>query len=115
MTKNKNPIQDIYKKTIKFCFLVLFLNLAVNCAGVPPKEEYVLALTALENAKKAQVDKLQPKLSYRSKKFYELALKYYEERNYTKAKEYFIKTRFIAEKAELRARIKKYKNGEIVL
>lgn len=95
-------------------FLVILLSL-ISCAGVPPKEDYVFALTALENAKKAQVDKLEPKLDYQAKKLYELALKFYEERNYTKAKEYFIKTRYVAEKAEIRARVKKYKNGEIVL
>ncbi len=95
-------------------FFVFFLAL-ISCAGVPPKEDYVFAITALENAKKAQVDKLEPKLDYQSKKLYEIALKFYEERNYTKAKEYFIKTRIIAEKAETKARIKKYKNGEIVL
>ncbi len=101
------PIQALF-------FFVFFLTLTF-CAGVPPKEDYVLALTALENAKNAQADKLEPKLSYQSKKLYEKALNFYQERNYTQAKEYFIKARFVAEKAELRARIKKYKNGEVVL
>lgn len=100
---------------IQALFFYALITGFVACAGVPPKNEYVLALTAIENAKKAQADRLEPKLSYQYKKLYEKALNFYEERNYNKAKEYFIKSRFLAEKAEVRARVKKYKNGEIVL
>ncbi len=85
------------------------------CAGVPPKNEYVLAITAIDNAKRAQAERLEPKLSFQYKKTYEKALNFFDERNYDKAKEYFIKSRFLAEKAEVRARVKKYKKGEIVL
>ena len=95
-------------------FYVLSAGL-ISCAGVPPNNEYVLSLTALENAKRAQAEQLEPKLSYQSKQLYEKALSYYQERNYEKAKEFFIKSRFLAEKAEVRARIKKYKKGEIIL
>lgn len=102
-------------KHIRALFFYVLLLILSSCAGVAPKDEYVLSFTALENAKKAQADKLEPRLSYQSKKLYEKALKFYEERNYSKAKEYFIKSRFLAEKAELKARVKKYKNGEIIL
>ena len=96
-------------------FYVLIAAALVSCAGTPPKDEYVLTYTALENAKRAQADKLESKLSYQANKLYEKALNFYQERNYDKAREYFIKSRFLAEKAEERARIKKYKSGEIVL
>lgn len=99
-------------KALFFCVLIIML---ASCAGTPPKDEYVLTLTALENAKKAQADKLESKLSFQAQKLYEKALNFYEERNYDKAREFFMKSRFLAEKAELRARIKKYKSGEIVL
>jgi hypothetical protein len=96
--------------------LFLFcLSLFAACAGVPPHSEYVIALTALENAKKTNSDKLEPDLTFQSKKYFDIAVNFYKERNYSKAKQYFLKSRFIAEKAEVRARIKKYKNGEVVL
>ncbi len=96
-------------------FFFSFAFSLISCAGLPPKDEYVLTVTALENAKRAQADSLEPKLSYQAKMLYEQALRYYNERNYDKARELFMKSRFIAEKAELRARVKKYKKGEIVL
>jgi hypothetical protein len=102
-------------KIIQALFFYVFCISIISCAGTPPKDEYVLSFTALENAKRAQADKFEPKLSYQSKKLYEKALNFYEERNYSKAKEYFIKSRFLAEKAEVRARVKKFKNGEVVL
>lgn len=108
----------IIKRAMNLLQALFFFSLAfslISCAGAPPKNEYVLTLTALENAKRAQADRLEPKLSYQSKMLYEKALNFYKERNYDKAKEYFIKSRFLAEKAELRARIKKYKKGEIIL
>lgn len=100
---------------LRALFFYVLLASLISCAGVPPNNEYVLSLTALENAKRAQADQLEPKLSYQSKKLYEEALGYYQERNFEKAKEFFIKSRFVAEKAEVRARIKKYKKGEIIL
>lgn len=102
-----------YIQALFFSIFVLSINL-ISCAGTPPKEEYVLSLTALENARKAESNKLAPKLLYRADLFYEKALNLYEERNYSKAKEYFDKSRYYSENAELKARIIKYKKGEFL-
>lgn len=100
---------------INQALFLFFLLSFTACAGVPPHSEYVIALTALENAKKTSAEKFEPDLTFQSKKYFDIAVNFYKERNYSKAKQYFLKSRFIAEKAEVRARIKKYKNGEVVL
>lgn len=95
-------------------FYVFLLGLS-SCAGTPPKKEYILSYAALNNAKEAEAEKLSSNLMLKAKKLYKLALSYYQEREYSKAKQYFNLSRIYSEKAELRARVIKYKKGEVLL
>lgn len=103
-------------RTVLTQFFCLFSAIGLtSCAGKPPLTEYVLSNVALDSAKEAEASKLAKKLFYKSQALYNEALRFYEERQYNKAKELFNESRYWAEKAQLKARVIKHKKGEAFL
>lgn len=97
---------------IKYLVLFLLLFTMNACVGLPPIEEYNLAHLAINTAKAAGGEKYNPGIINQAEETYQQALKLYGNREYEKAKEEFIRSRKLAEKAEVRTRVKKYELGE---
>ena len=93
---------------------LLGVGLLSSCAGTSPKGEYVLSSVALENAQNSQASRWASDLMSKAREYYKIAVRFFEERNYTQAKKYFDLSRRYSEKAEVRSRIKKYKRGELL-
>lgn len=97
---------------IRSLVLILFLFSLNACVGIPPIEDYNLAHLAINAAKSAGGEKYTPGMVNQAEETYQQALVFYDNREYEEAKEYFIKCRKIAEKAEVRTRVRKYELGE---
>ncbi len=84
-----------------------------GCASVPPPvEDYALAQTALEGARKAEASRFAPILFQQAEVNYLKAQNLYDEKDYIGAEKEFIKTRKLAEKAENQSRVQKAVQGE---
>lgn len=84
----------------------------VSCVGPAPIREYNFAHTAIEAAKKAGAEQYAPRYWNQAQSTYRTALKNYDDRQYEKAQELFLKAQSLAERAENQASITKFKSGE---
>lgn len=89
-----------------------FLYILTACASVQPNQEYALAHLALSTAKKFEADKFSPKSYSKALSFYRKAVAFYKKQNYEEAENFFAKSINLAEKAELKARIRKLQESE---
>lgn len=96
----------------KRIFLFPLFFIMVGCVGKPPIRDYNIAAFALEYAKKSGAQKFEPLLLSKAEETYARAVSEYEERDYENASKNFVSARKWAEKAELKARYKKFKSGE---
>lgn len=97
-------------------FFYLFFAVGLSaCVGKPPLQSYMLSHVAIESAQDARAKEYAKKQLHISKTLYERALRYYNERNYKKAKELFDQSRRYAEQAELRSRVIQRRKGEALL
>ena len=80
----------------------------------PPREEYILARTALDAAKQSQSHRYSPGHWSKAEMAYRRGQIYFQERDYGRAREEFIKARQSAEKAENSARLIRSKNGDVL-
>ena len=97
----------------RFIFLVGFL-LLVGCAGKPPLQPYVEAQEALRYAKRYGADGSFPKLFLEAKRIYKEGESFYHDRYYVKAKTSFEDAVRLAEKAETKARLKYFLEGDMI-
>jgi hypothetical protein len=94
-------------------FICLFL--VAGCVTAPaPQEEYVLARAAIESARTVESARHSPGNYHQAEEAFRKAKTLFEEREYDEAKDYFIKARVAAEKAENSARLIRFKNGEVL-
>ncbi len=77
-----------------------------------PIQEYTIAKSAYEAALAAESAKYAPQLFYKAEKAYKNAEKLYKEKDYSGAREAFLYSQKLAEKAESAARLKQFKSGE---
>ena len=85
----------------------------MGCVGNPPILEYNLAKKALKEANSHNAKKFAPGLWYKASQAYQKAEGQYSSREYDEASDNFNTALKAAEKAELKARIKKQKRGEV--
>ena len=93
----------------KFLSLPLFLYILISCVSTQPNQEYALAQSALSVAKKFEADKLAPNTYVKALYFYKKAISLYEQRDYDDARNSFDKSIDLAEKAELKARVRSFR------
>lgn len=94
---------------------ILFFAVMVGCQTTPaPKEDYALARAAIEAARAAQAARHSPGYWHQAEEAYRKGRIYYEDNDFNKAREQFIRARLAAEKAENSARLIRQKSGDVL-
>lgn len=94
---------------------VLLFTVIVSCQTVPaPVEDYSLARAALDAARSVQAARHSPGYWHQAEEAYRKGRIYYEDRDFAKAKEQFVRARLAAEKAENSARLIRQKTGDVL-
>ena len=93
----------------------LILSVIVSCQTVPaPIEDYSLARAAVEAARSVQAARHSPGYWHQAEEAYRKGRIYYEDRDFQKAKEQFVRARIAAEKAENSARLIRQRTGDVL-
>lgn len=94
---------------------LIILAMIVGCQTAPvPIEDYSLARAALDAARSVQAARHSPGYWHQAEEAYRKGRIYFEDRDYGKAKEQFVRSRQAAEKAENSARLIRQKTGDIL-
>lgn len=94
---------------------ILFFTVIVGCQTVPvPLEDFSLARAALDAARSVQAARHSPGYWAQAEEAYRKGRIYFDDRDYAKAKEQFVRARIAAEKAENSARLIRQKTGDIL-
>ena len=94
---------------------IFFFTVIVGCQTVPaPIEDYSIARAAMDAARAVQAARHSPGYWHQAEEAYRKGRIYFEDRDYAKAKEQFIRARLAAERAENSARLIRQKTGEIL-
>lgn len=95
--------------------IVIFVTVIVSCQTVPaPVEDYSLARAALEAARSVQAARHSPGYWHQAEEAYRKGRIYFEDRDFSKAKEQFVRARVAAEKAENSARLIRQRTGDVL-
>lgn len=95
--------------------VVTMLMLGLSCQSVPkPLEEYTLARAAIDAARAVQAPRHSPGHWHQADEAYRQGRLYYKDRDFSKAREAFIRARLAAERAENSARLIRQKTGDIL-
>ena len=87
----------------------------VGCQSVPaPIEEYALARAAIDAARSVQAAHHSSGYWHQAEEAYRKGRLFYEDRDYGKAKEQFVRARIAAERAENSARLIRQKTGDVL-
>jgi hypothetical protein len=92
-----------------------FLTILSLCSCVTvsmPVQEYSLAKAAYEAAVAAESAKYAPQLFYKAEKAYKKGERLYKERDYDAARELFVTSQRLSERAEDESRVKQFNSGE---
>ncbi|KYG67241.1 hypothetical protein AZI86_09555 [Bdellovibrio bacteriovorus] len=93
----------------------ILLSVIVSCQTVPaPIEDYSLARAAVEAARSVQAARHSPGYWHQAEEAYRKGRIYYEDRDFQKAKEQFVRARMAAEKAENSARLIRQRTGDVL-
>lgn len=93
----------------------MILGGLVSCQTVAvPIEDYSLARAALEAARAVQAARHSPGYWHQAEDAYRKGRIYFEDRDYSKAKEQFIRARQSAERAENSSRLIRQRTGDIL-
>lgn len=86
-----------------------------GCVTAPaPNDEFIYAKLAIDYARSVQSVKYSPGYWHQAEEFFRQAKILYSQREYTEAKDLFVKARLAAEKAENSTRLLRQKNGDIL-
>ncbi|MGZ3842889.1 MAG: DUF4398 domain-containing protein, partial [Bdellovibrio sp.] len=95
--------------------VILVFTVILGCQTVPaPIEDYSLARAAIEAARSVQAARHSPGYWHQAEEAYRKGRVYFEDRDYSKAKDQFIRARLSAEKAENSARLIRQKTGDVL-
>ena len=97
-------------QSLRLIGLFIFLNSCVSTTV--PIQEYTIAKSAYEAALASESAKYAPQLFYKAEKAYKNAEKLYKEKDYSGAREAFLTSQKLSEKAENASRIKQFNTGE---
>jgi hypothetical protein len=94
---------------------ILLFTVIVSCQTVPaPIEDYSFARAALDAARSVQAARHSPGYWHQAEEAYRKGRIYFEDRDYSKAKEQFVRAKIAAEKAENSARLIRQRTGDIL-
>ena len=94
---------------------VTLIMLMLGCQSVPqPLEEYSLARAAIDAARAVQAPRHSPGYWHQADEAYRQGRLAYKDRNYSKAREAFLRAKMAAEKAENSARLIRQKTGDVL-
>ncbi len=100
---------------MKSVWILAFCFLFTSCQTVPePVDDYALARAALEAAKDVQSARYTPGLWHQAENYYKQGQYYYREKDWARAKSFFLKARTSAEKAENSSRLIRQRTGEVL-
>ncbi len=91
---------------------LVFSFLLLSCASNPPLLEYTIARTSLQSAKQIESARFAASYWHQASEYYRAGVAAFNDKDYSKAKEFFDKAVYNAEKAENLARLKRLKTGE---
>lgn len=97
---------------IKFIAALGLLG-CVSCVGAPPVEDYNIASTALNSARIAGAPRFAAGYLARATDSYKLAQKFYEDRDYERARTALRQAKLFAERAENLSALKRAQTGEV--
>lgn len=87
----------------------------LGCQTTPaPIEDYSLARAAIDAARSVQAARHSPGYWHQAEEAYRKGRIYYDDRDYSKAKEQFVRARISAEKAENSARLIRQRTGDVL-
>ena len=87
----------------------------LGCQTTPaPIEDYSLARAAIDAARSVQAARHSPGYWHQAEEAYRKGRIYYDDRDYSKAKEQFVRARICAEKAENSARLIRQRTGDVL-
>lgn len=113
----KKRLHTTVDKTVKKIEVVFFIGLTVfaitACVGPAPIDDYNLAYTALNSAKKAGASRFATGFLAKANDYYKEAQKLYKDREYEKARVAFKQAKLFAERAENVSALKRAQTGEV--
>lgn len=87
----------------------------LGCQTTPaPIEDYSLARAAIDAARSVQAARHSPGYWHQAEEAYRKGRIYYDDRDFSKAKEQFVRARISAEKAENSARLIRQRTGDVL-
>lgn len=102
-------------RLLKLFIGILTFTVIVSCQTTPtPIEDYSLARAALDAARSVQAARHSPGYWHQAEEAYRKGRVYFDDRDYAKAKEQFIRARVAAEKAENSARLIRQRTGDVL-
>ena len=102
-------------RTLKYLIGIVVCSMILGCQTVPaPIEDYSLARAALDAARTVQASRHSPGYWHQAEEAYRKGRIYFEDRDYGKAKEQFIRARAAAERAENSARLIRQRTGDVL-
>lgn len=94
---------------------ILLFSVIVSCQTVPePIEDFSLARAALDAARSVQAARHSPGYWHQAEEAYRKGRIYFQDRDYAKAKEQFIRAKISAERAENSARLIRQRTGDVL-
>lgn len=102
-------------RTLKYLIGIVVLSMILGCQTVPaPIEDYSLARAALDAARSVQASRHSPGYWHQAEEAYRKGRIYFDDRDFGKAKEQFIRARAAAERAENSARLIRQRTGDVL-
>lgn len=102
-------------RTLKYLIGIVVFSMILGCQTVPaPIEDYSLARAALDAARSVQASRHSPGHWHQAEEAYRKGRIYFEDRDYGKAKEQFIRAKVSAERAENSARLIRQRTGDVL-
>jgi hypothetical protein len=98
-------------EVVFFICLIVFMTTA--CVGPAPVDDYNLAYTAMNSAKKAGASRFATGYLAKANDYYKEAQKFYKDRDYQKASIAFKQAKLFAERAENLSALKRAQTGEV--
>lgn len=102
-------------RTLKYFIGFIVFSMILGCQTVPaPIEDYSLARAALDAARTVQASRHSPGYWHQAEEAYRKGRIYFEDRDFGKAKEQFVRARMAAERAENSARLIRQRTGDVL-
>ena len=100
-------------RTFASVILILSFGLVAGCVSTsPPYEEFTLAKVSLDAARAVESARYSPGHWHNAEESFRRGKQNFEDREYSMAREAFIRARMYAERAENLARVTRFKEGE---